>query len=376
MHKYLLGWLLLAPGFALAQTAQPYVIKGTVGKLNAPAKIYLVRGAELADSATLRNGAFELKGTTAEPREVRLIVRRRGGLKNAYGAVLNYRNLILEPGTIVVSTPDSLPNARVTGTQLNNDYNRLLAAYKPMTAKMDALGREAKQATEAQRNDPAFQQRLNAKFTGIWQETRQAQLGFVRANPNTWVSLNALVQVGGMGVPQYAELAPLYQALSPALKNSPAGKSFGEKLETVKDIAIGAPAPAFSQQTPEGKTISLADYRGKYVLVDFWASWCGPCRQENPNVVQAYNQFKSRNFEILGVSLDKENAKEKWLKAIQDDKLPWTQVSDLKGWENEVARRYHVQSIPQNFLIDPAGKIVAVNLRSEELQKTLAQLLK
>jgi peroxiredoxin len=147
-------------------------------------------------------------------------------------------------------------------------------------------------------------------------------------------------------------------------------------LKSLKLTAIGAEAPNFTQQTPDGKQVSLADYRGKYVLVDFWASWCGPCRQENPAVIKAYNAYKGRKFDILSVSLDKEDGRDKWLKAIQDDQLTWTQVSDLHGWQNEVAKRYGVQSIPQNFLIDPTGKIVATNLHGDELEAKLAQFIK
>jgi peroxiredoxin len=126
------------------------------------------------------------------------------------------------------------------------------------------------------------------------------------------------------------------------------------------------------QNDVSGKDVKLSSFRGKYVLLDFWASWCGPCRQENPNVVNAFNQYKEKNFTVLGVSLDR--ARDPWLKAIQDDKLTWTQLSDLKFWSNEVAVQYKIQSIPQNYLIDPDGKIVGKNLRGEQLRLKLENI--
>jgi thiol-disulfide isomerase/thioredoxin len=125
-----------------------------------------------------------------------------------------------------------------------------------------------------------------------------------------------------------------------------------------------------------GNPVALSSFKGKYVLIDFWASWCGPCRKENPNVVKAYNTYKDKNFTILGVSLDNQTGKEKWMKAIHDDGLIWTHVSDLQYWNNAAAKEYGVQSIPQNFLVDPQGKIAGKNLRGEELEKKLAELLK
>ena len=133
-------------------------------------------------------------------------------------------------------------------------------------------------------------------------------------------------------------------------------------------------APDFELATPEGKLVKLSDFKGKYVLLDFWASWCPPCRAENPHVVKAYHLFKDKNFTILGVSLD--DNKTRWMQAIEADKLVWTQISDLKRWDGEVVRKYQVDGIPTSFLINPEGKIIAKNLRGEELEAFLRKTLK
>jgi peroxiredoxin len=164
-----------------------------------------------------------------------------------------------------------------------------------------------------------------------------------------------------------------YNSLAENVRTSNIGKSLAEQIAQSKIGAIGTEAMDFTQNDPEGKPISLSSFRGKYVLIDFWASWCKPCRVENPNVVKAYNKFSSKNFTVFGVSLDRE--KEPWIKAIEKDGLVWPQVSDLQFWQNSAAVLYRVQGIPQNFLIDPNGKIVAKNLRGEELEAKLCELL-
>jgi thiol-disulfide isomerase/thioredoxin len=146
------------------------------------------------------------------------------------------------------------------------------------------------------------------------------------------------------------------------------------EMESMRKLMVGSVAPDFGQATPDGKDLKLSDLRGKYVLIDFWASWCGPCRRENPNVVRMYDQYKDKGFQILSVSLD--NARDNWLKAIEADKLSWLHVSDLKGWSNQVAQMYEVTGIPQTYLIGPDGKIVAKGLRGPTLEAKLSELLK
>ncbi len=168
------------------------------------------------------------------------------------------------------------------------------------------------------------------------------------------------------------KVEPLFKKIPANQKMYSVGKTLKDQIEIAKLTRIGKPAPGFTQNDTLERPVSLTNFKGKYVLLDFWASWCGPCRRENPNVVAAYNKYKDKGFSILSVSLDQPGAKEKWIKAIHDDNLTWTHVSDLKFWDNAVAKEYGIQAIPQNFLIDPDGKIVGKDLRGEDLEKKLA----
>lgn len=169
-------------------------------------------------------------------------------------------------------------------------------------------------------------------------------------------------------------IEPLYVNLNPELKFTESGLAIQKRIDAAKNTALGKLAPNISQKDPDGNVVSLSDFKGKYVLLEFWASWCRPCREENPNLVSAYKNYNEKGFTILGVSLDDERSKQAWVNAILDDGLQWTQISDLNGVRNKAAILYGVTGIPQNFLIDSEGKIIAKNLRGSMLNETLQDI--
>jgi peroxiredoxin len=268
---------------------------------------------------------------------------------------------------------DSFSNVTVKGSKSNDAYVALNKKMKPFNAEIEELNNQYR--TLAANKDEAGIAKLEETYKDIEKRQNEVYKSEFLANPNSPIALYILERFAGYDI-NADEVDPLFAKLPAAAKESKSGKAMTEKLNVARITGIGKPAPEFVQNDTLGNPVSLSSLRGKYLLIDFWASWCGPCRKENPNVVKAFNKYKEKGFYILGVSLDQPNAKDKWLKAIHDDQLTWTHVSDLQYWKNAVAVQYGVQAIPQNFLIDPAGKIIAKNLRGEELDKKLGELLK
>jgi peroxiredoxin len=375
MKRMILLALAIAPATVWAQSNN-YVLKAKIGNDKAPAKAYLlqmVNGKEVIDSALIDNGAFQFTGTIAEPARAQLVLDHYGEGLARLGNEADVTMLYLEKGDINITAKDSVKYAAITGSRVNDDNTKYETVVASSEKTLKAINAEYAAAPAEKRKDEGFVSGLKSKFDAAMEQKKELQCQYIKENPDSYVSLVTLTEVAGRDI-DVSTIEPLYKGLSVDVRNTTAGLAFAKSIAAARAVAIGAIAPLFTQNDANDRPVSLTSFRGKYVLLDFWASWCGPCRGENPNVVKAYDQYKNKNFTILSVSLDRPGKKDAWLAAIKADGLEWTQVSDLKFWDNEVAKQYGIRSIPQNYLIDPSGKIIAKNLRGDELNKELATL--
>jgi len=353
-----------------------FSIEGKVAKPKKEAKaylIYMIGGRGTIDSAELINGVFSFSGKVPVPISATLqLAHTSKGRTNVNPD--NY-TVFLDKGKVVLSTKDSIKNASISGAKLSVEHARYSKLLAVQTLALAGLDKEWAAGSDQEKKDGSLAKRLMAKAKPLNEEKQKIQRNYIQKNPDSYFSLVALKEIAGSQM-DVEKVEPVFNTLSASLKSSPAGQTFAKQIAVAKTTAKGAIAPDFSQADVNGKEVKLSDFRGKYVLLDFWASWCGPCRAENPNVVATFHKFKDKNFTVLGVSLDNPGKRENWLNAIEKDKLEWTQLSDLQGWKNAVAGLYGVRSIPQNYLIGPDGKIIASNLRGSDLAAKLEEVLK
>jgi peroxiredoxin len=363
MKKYLIFPGLLIVILVHAQQVKPagFRIEGHIQGVPDHSAVFLTDGNKPTDTlarTTVKGGEFILTGRVAEPN---LIVLNFSSAKKKTTIFIGNESVALN-GNI-----ENLSAMGVTGSPSETDFLHFEEIFNPLFAQMNQISQMANAPENASKRDS-----LGEVYQAVAMQIQMSVDSFILQRKSSYVSPFLLVVVNPLSEDVFL-LERRYQKLSPEAQQSMYGKYLQEQIDNGKVGAIGSDALDFSQADTSGKMIRLSSFKGKYVLVDFWASWCKPCRMENPNVLAAYDRFKAKNFTVLGVSLDQN--KSSWIKAINDDKLVWSQVSDLKFWNNDVARQYKIQQIPQNILIDPNGKIIGKNLRGAELDSKLCALL-
>ena len=341
-----------------------YTMRGTIAGLEA-GWVFMYHPADApTDSAAISHGRFELTGKVTETEFCHLV------FKTVHSFNLHSLPFFLQPGIIAVTgNKDSLSELTFTGAPVQKEYEKFIERKQQL---VDWTGwNAAYKAAEAKKNKGKLDS-LVSRFPEMEKQEKDLAEQYAADHPASFVAIEELLNYFSYN-PDSDTLQHIYTGLAPVIRASYMGKELKKILDAALLTGIGRRAPDFTQTDAKGKPVALSSFKGQYVLVDFWASWCGPCRAENPNVLKTYHAFHSKGFTILGVSLD--DKKDKWLTAIRQDDLPWTQVSDLKGWKNEAAVEYGVEGIPMNFLLDKDGTIIAKGLRGPDLEKKLEAFL-
>lgn len=316
----------------------------------------------ILDSAISKKGSFTMKsGAVDYPQLIQLVA----------GNTRKRTSFYLENSEITITgSLDSLFKAVIKGSKTQDEYKSFVDSNKPLSEKYSKTYIEYQAASKS--GNSALVSQLEKEADSIQTEMTNLQKNFVKNNPASYVSPSILSSLSyEMEAP---EIETIINGLDTAIARLPQIKSLKERVDIMKTVAVGQKAPGFTMNDVDGNPVALSSKIGSsLLLIDFWAAWCGPCRQENPNVVKVYTEFHKKGFDVFGVSLDQK--KEDWVKAIANDKLTWTHVSDLQYWGNAAARLYAVNSIPANFLLDETGTIIGKNLRGEDLYNKVNEFL-
>ncbi|KAA9325205.1 TlpA disulfide reductase family protein [Adhaeribacter soli] len=344
-----------------------YKITGKFKNATEGSKVYLDELGEQQfigrDTAEIKkDGSFEMTGKVTETGIYKLAL----GPQNAILFVLENKPIEFEADANRLSETYTVKGSK--DSELLKDLNGIMMQSQK---QMEGLKQRYIAASGSGNQDSI--KAVEAAANRVQESSEKNFKAFIRKNPNSIMSVySTLTLINPEDEYAFADsMLTVYKKSQPESKYT---KALNERLSKLGSVTVGSMAPEITLPTPDGGTMSLSSLRGKYVLIDFWASWCGPCRRENPNVVKMYNKYKDKGFEIFGVSFDQ--SKDKWVKAIADDKLTWPHVSDLKGWESSAARLYNITAIPHTILIDKEGKIIAKNLRGAALEAKLAEVLK
>lgn len=326
-------------------------------------------GAVALDTAVVENGKFKFEGKLKDGIELAFV-----RIETLNGTI----PMILENGTITIEVnKDTIQKSKIGGTEQNDtfqSYNDETKVIYDKMAKFQELNQQ-KMMEAQQAQDTVTVNSLMKDFGKFQEDMNEQSKKFIEKNPKSLVSSLLVENFLMRNSLKLEEVKVLYEKLDESLFTTKSGKNVKKLYESLSAVNIGSMAPDFSAPSPDGKTISLKESMGKVTLIDFWASWCAPCRQENPSVVAMYNELHEKGLNIIGVSLDKFGDDDKWKEAIAKDGLIWNQVSNLKQWEDPIAVQYNVKSIPATFLLDASGKIVAKDLRGEELKAKVKELL-
>lgn len=322
----------------------------------------------ITDSTMVKDGEFTFKGLVAHPIEATISLRHGNTFTEKSWRRDNF-NFYIDNSEMTLTANDSVKNAILKGSLLTDQSIEIEQQTNPMLQKIIAMNNSSHNEPK-----PSMEVRIaNRDTIDIMVDSIAAVVHrFIDANRDSYIAFSRFArhEVGSKFDAQTAETE--YNKFNKILQNTPLGKKVWERIAIAKQSMIGEKAMDFTQTDLAGNPFKLSSLKGKYVLVDFWASWCAPCRKENPFVVKAYNEFKDQNFEIVGVSLDAGH--EPWEMAVEKDGLNWIHVSDLKGWNNDVALQYGIRSVPSNFIIDPDGIIISKNLRGESLFNHLSDI--
>lgn len=352
LYSMMLLGLLCA--FCSRSQAQNTILSGQIKEIaGASVKIaYTLNGVFKTDSLIADKDGFTWKANLSEPQLISLTVD-----KHSY-------SYFVGPGrALITGAKNATSSYKLSGSPMQQDAEAFGASIKDLGDREQALSAEYRKGSAEEKAV------LGKQLEELKTQKKTKANEFIANHPKSFFSMYLIAGRSSYG---YSEMKPLYDKLDASAKQTEAGKKLAQTLDILKKSVIGSQMADFVQADTSGRPVKLSSFRGKYVLVDFWASWCGPCRAENPNVLKVYDAYKDKGFTVLGISLDDKAAN--WKKAIRDDKMPWTQLSDLKGWKNEISTSYGIQGIPSNLLIDPTGKIIAKDLRGAMLEMKLKQL--